>query len=299
MASSAQQPPLTTVRTRPVLRVLLFALAAFGITWLTGLLVVLSTQATLVSGAHVLPQPIDLSAPLVLTLLLIGGFGPALAAVALSATEPGGASVRALLRQVGRWRVGLGWYATAFLGPSLLGLLALLLWSGVAGQVPAQGMPTSWFQVPSPMRLVFLALGVWGEEVGWRGYALPRLQRRFSALVASVGVGVLWFGWHQWPLFTPAGPPTIDVAGLLTFFVYIVSASVLFAWLYNSTGGSLPIAWAAHVGFNLNLVSAQTVPFLVVAILYAVTAILVVVLVGPQTLRRAGNPHPVGGTASS
>ena len=286
MASSPQPPP---VRTHVVLRVLLFGLAAFGITWLTGLLVVLSTQASLVGGAHVVSQPLDLPTPLVLTLLLIGGYGPALAAAALSATEPGG--VQALLQQFRRWRVGLGWYATAFLGPSLLALLALLLWSGYAGQLPTQGIPTSWFQFPSPLRLVFLAVGVWGEEIGWRGYALPQLQRRFSALVASVGVGILWFGWHQWPLFTPAGPPAIDVGGLLIFFVYIVSASVLFAWLYNSTGGSLPIAWAAHVGFNLNLVSAPTVPFLLVAILYAVTATLVVVLVGPQTLRRARRPR--------
>ncbi len=298
MASSAQ-PPLTTVRTRLVLRALVFGLVAFGITWLAGLLVVLSTQAMLVNGAHVVAQPIDLPAPLAVTLVLIGGFGPALAAVALSATQPGGSGVRALFGQLRRWRAGAGWYVVAFLGPSLLALLAFLLSRGVAGQLPAQGMPTNWFQVPSPFRLVFLALGVWGEELGWRGYALPLLQRRFSALVASLGVGVLWFSWHQWPLFTPARPPTIDVVGLLTFFVYIVSASVLFAWLYNSTSGCLPIAWAAHIGFDVNLVSAQGVPFLLLAILYAVTAILVVVLVGPQTLRRAGKRHPAGGTVSA
>ena len=66
--------------------------------------------------------------------------------------------------------------------------------------------------------------------------------------------------------------------GLFTFLLYILSASVLFTWLYNSTGRSLPIAWMAHVGLNLNLVVAQEVPFLLIAILFAVAAALVILL---------------------
>ena len=76
--------------------------------------------------------------------------------------------------------------------------------------------------------------------------------------------------------------------GLLTFLIYIVSASVLFAWLYNSTGGSLPIAWMAHVGLNLNLGATQGVPFPLLAILFAVAAGLVILWnsLHPQSEKR-------------
>jgi uncharacterized protein len=266
--------------------VLVFAVSAFAITWGTGLAVVLSTQAELVNGAHVVPHALALPVAVVNTLLFVGAYGPALAAVAVTAAESGRTGVRALLGQLLRWRVSPGWYTVALLGPNLVVLLALLLYALYRGQAPTQ-----WLLVPGPFYLALLALGPWGEEIGWRGYALPKLQRRWSALGASLLVGLMWFVWHQWPLFTPARPPVIDVAGLATFLVYIVAISVLFAWLYNSTGGSLPIAWAAHAGLNLNVVAAQAVPFPLIAGLFALCAALVVLLAGPRTLARA---QPVG-----
>jgi uncharacterized protein len=257
-------------RTR-LLWVLVFEVGAFVITWLTGLAVVLSTQATLVNGAHAVTHPLALPMPAALILLVLGAYGPALAALMVTAAASGRAGVRALLGQFRRWRVGWHWYMLALLLPSLIALIALFLWAGFGGQAPGQ-----WLLFPTPLRLAFLALGPWGEELGWRGYALPTLQQHWSWLPASVLVGVLWFGWHQWPLFTPAGPSTIDVGGLLIFLIYIVSASILFAWLYNSTGGSLPIAWMAHVGLNLNLVATQGVPFPLIAVLFALAAGLVI-----------------------
>jgi membrane protease YdiL (CAAX protease family) len=256
------------------------------ITWLTGLPVVLSTQAGLVHNAHVLPHPLAMSRAVAELLLAIGTYGPALAALAVTAVESGRVGVRALLRQTLRWWVGLHWFVLALLGPSLITLLAVGLYAGVSGRAPAQ-----WLLVPTPIQLVLLVTSLWGEEIGWRGYALPRLQGRWSALGASLLVGVLWFVWGNWPLVTPAGPPTIDVGGLAATLVFLLSAAVLFAWLYNSTRGSLPIAWAAHVGIDLNLVASQQVPYAVVAALFAVAAILVVVLAGPRTLARA---RPVG-----
>ncbi len=280
--NSQEALPSRTPTARPLIPVLVFGAGAFLITWLTGLPVVLSPQAGLVNNAHVLPHPLALPRAVAEVLLLVGGFGPALAAVAVTAVESGRVGVRALLRQTLRWRVGLNWYTLALLGPSLLTLLAVGLYAGASGRAPAQ-----WLLVPSPVRLVLLATGLWGEEIGWRGYALPRLQGRWSALGASLLVGVLWFAWGNWPLVTPAGPPTVDVGGLAAVLVFLVSASVLFAWLYNSTRGSLPIAWAAHVGIDLNVVASQQVPFALVAALFAVAAALVVVLAGPRTLSRA------------
>ncbi len=270
MPAETQEPPAPR---RQVTWVLVFAVVAFAITWLSGLAIVLSTQATLVNGAHVVAHPLALPLPVVFTLLLLGAYGPALAALIVTAAESGRAGVRTLLGQFRRFRVGWHWYVIALLFSNLITLIAVGLLAVFNRQAPGQ-----WLLLPNPIRLVLLALVVSGEELGWRGYALPKLQERWSWVPASILVGVLWFGWHQWPLFTPAGPAVIDVGGLLTFLLYIVSASVLFAWLYNSTGGSLPIALVAHVGFDLNLVAAQGVPFLLIAVLFAVAATLVILL---------------------
>src|SRR5258708_20425767 len=111
-------------RTR-LLWVLIFAGAAFLITWLTGLAVVLSTQATLVNGAHVVAHPLALPMPASLALLFISAYGPALAALIVTATVSGRVGVRALLGQALRWRVGLQWSVLAFLFPTLIPLFPL------------------------------------------------------------------------------------------------------------------------------------------------------------------------------
>ena len=140
--------------------VLVFAVGAFAITWGTGLAVVLSTQAQLVHGAHVVPHALALPTAVVDVLLFVGAYGPALAAGVVTATESGRAGVRALLGQVLRWRVGLGWYAAALLGPNLVVLLAVI------GSALSRGQaPTQWLLVPAPFYFVLLALGPWGEEI--------------------------------------------------------------------------------------------------------------------------------------
>ena len=125
--------------------VLVFAVSAFVITWGTGLAVVRSTQAELVNGAHVVPHALALPVAVVNMLLFVGAYGPALAAVAVTAAESGRAGVRALLGQLLRWRVSLGWYTVALLGPNLVVLLALLLYALYRGQAPTQ-----WLLVPGP-----------------------------------------------------------------------------------------------------------------------------------------------------
>ncbi len=257
---------------------LFFAVGAFLITWLTGLFVVLSSHADLVNVAQHVKNPLLISFPVALTLILIGAYGPAFAALGVTAVESGHAGVRALLAQFLRWRVGLGWYALALLGPSLIGLLAVGLYVLVTRTVPEQ-----WWMLPNPLRFGLVLLGPWGEELGWRGYALPKLQSRWGAFGASGLVALIWFSWHQWPLFTPAREPNVDWVGLVVFLGYLFAVSVLMTWLYNSTSGSLPIAWAAHAGLNL---MGTMVPLIFVAVMFSLAATLVLLLNGPQTLSR-------------
>ncbi len=245
-----------------------FYALAFLITWGAGLVVALSTQSGLVNGVRgggTLPIPFAVA----ILLLLVSGAGPALAAIIVS-TAAGLGGARALLGQVLRWRAGLGWYALALLSPMLLTVLATVVWMLATGARPAR-----WLPLPTAFQLLALPILPWGEEIGWRGFAQPRLQVRLAWLPASLIVGLMWGVWHQWPLLTPAGNG-LDVFGLGVFFVYIVSESVLIGWVYNGGGRRLPLGWAGHAG--LNAVGPNPAPFGMVALAFAGAALAVAMI---------------------
>jgi membrane protease YdiL (CAAX protease family) len=265
-----------------------FAALAFLITWGTGMLVVLSDHAGFVNGAHLVPHPMRIPLPVVFLLLTMGSYGPALAAVIVSALESGRAGPRQLLQQFGKWCVGWRWFAAAGLGPVAIRILAVAIAVGLGQETPAR-----WFAAPRLASLAGMAFGPWGEELGWRGYAQARLQERVGALAASGMVGVTWFVWHYWPAATPAGAPLPALwsdfqTNGAPFLLLLIVESVVVAWLYNSTRGSLPVAWAFHAGVNLGgrtiLGNAMTFKYQVA--LFALAAIIVAALRGPRTLAR-------------
>jgi hypothetical protein len=151
---------------RPVLSFLLFAVLAFLISWGSGMVLVLSTHASMVNGAHQIMHPIPIPFPLAITLTMIGGFGPFLAAIAVTAWQSGRSGVGELMRQFRRWRVRSLWYAIALLGPALLGLISLIL-----AAISGSATPAHWFSFPRPLRLAGWLVGPWGEE--WAGAASP------------------------------------------------------------------------------------------------------------------------------
>jgi len=137
---------------------------------------------------------------------------------------------------------------------------------------------------------VINGIPAFGEELGWRGFAQPTLQKRLGALGASLAVGTMWSLWHYWRIATPAGGSVRELieASFLTWLTYELANSVLMAWLYNSTGGSLPVAWASHVGLSLgqNLVDKHPIPFGSFVLTFCAVAMLVAVLNGPRNLSR-------------
>jgi membrane protease YdiL (CAAX protease family) len=128
---------------------------------------------------------------------IFGLFGPAIAAIIMAAVTDGKSGVKALLRRVVLWRVGLPWYVIALGLPTILSLATAAL----AYLVGA----TEFIRVGAlaPIELVLFVLVV-GEELGWRGYALPRLLEKRSALTASLILGVLWGLWHLPTFLVPA-----------------------------------------------------------------------------------------------
>jgi len=256
MAATSEHPD---DRKRAATRTVLFTALTFLITLGSGIVVVLSDRAQLVNGARPIQHPLSLPMPIAVALVVVGGWGPGLAAIIVTAWESGRPGARELLRQFRRWRVRPIWYLAALLGPGLLGLVALVLSALTGGPTAAR-----WFSLPRA-RLLGLTIGPWGEELGWRGYAQPQLQQGLGAFWASLVVGTVWSVWHYWPVLTPAGGHLSEFvsADFLTWWAYELANSVMIAALYNRTGGSLPIAWAAHGGLTLgqNLVNSHPIPF--------------------------------------
>jgi hypothetical protein len=169
--------------------------------------------------------------------------GVSIAAIAVAALIDGRREVGALLRRVTVWRVGVRWYLVAILGP--VGLLALAASVNVlaGAQVATEGPLVDWLELGKlfGFQVVGVFAGAW-EELGWRGFALPRLLKRVSPLAASLGVGVLWAVWHI-PLFMSGELPWADAASLVVL-------SILFTAVFVRTKQSVLIAFLMHAAFN-------------------------------------------------
>jgi len=196
----------------------------------------------------------------------LGVFGPAVAAVVLARREGMRPGVKALLAPLLRWRVHPGWYALALL-PALV-LAALLALLNVAGrQGPIAYLPTAG-------GLLFGLVVSVVEEIGWRGYALPRLERRFGGFAASGLLGVVWYAWHL-PMFAAAGVP-LNLA--LVMLLYFTGASLVLTRLVNGSGGSLLVAVVGHLAAHLNnshrALPVEVLPLVVHAVIYAALGLL-------------------------
>lgn len=260
-----------------------FMVLAFAITWAVGSLILISNQAELLGSAPVNPT-LALPIGAAFTLLLVGDIGPAIAAMLTVAMFEGGRGVLSLLGQLKRWRIAGYWYAIGLIGPTAISLIAIAVFVAVGGR-----MDQSWIAL-QPGRIALTAVGGWGEELGWRGFAQPRLQGPFGAATGAVVVGVMWSVWHQWQIVAPGGAAfTWD--GAAWSMLYLISISILFAWIYNSTRASLPSAIAGHVGINAVRFSPYPIAF--VSLAFALTALAVTVVTGPKSLvsRRSDQPR--------
>jgi len=193
---------------------------------------------------------------------MLGIFGPLVAASILTFKESGRGGLKALFAGLLQWRVSLKWYALAHTtSASLLSAILYLL--------RAAGREGDWLFLPSAAQLVTSIVIVFAEEVGWRGYALPRLITKYGAFLASSLLGVAWAIWHI-PMFLAVGVPMSLAPVMLLFFV---GGSFFFTWLYRGSGGSLLIALLAHLGAHLNnshrALPGDVLPLVVHAMVYA------------------------------
>jgi uncharacterized protein len=230
-AQPAPQPAQPAPHPAPVRRTLLFFLVTFVFSWSIWILLAITGCENGV-------------------LDIMGRFGPLVAALLLTGVLDGRAGLAGLWKRMLIWRVHPGWYAFAFLGTAVvaLGAIGIHIWMG--GGALQFNDPAQLYLVV-PVFVYVLVLSVAGEETGWRGYALPRLQERWGALPASLVIGVVWGVWHL-PLFWMPGNFHTEIPFGL-FLLQDVALSVVITWLFNRTGGSLLLVHLFHAASNTTI----------------------------------------------
>jgi len=254
--------------------IIAYFVLAYGIAWVFWL--------PLAASSHNL-LPVRLPAAVFYNLAALG---PLLAAIIVSGAEGGKPAVRTLLGKVLKWRVGIRWYLAALLGYPVLFLVALGLDLLLGGAPSWRSSDLSGIHMPYWFLLVIMPPFVLGEEIGWRGYVLPRLQRSRSALSASLILAVLWALWHV-PSFLTRGS-IHDGYPFHLFITWLVLMTIIFTWLYNNTGGSVLHTWFLHVVMNYSgfLIPASMRSSVFVGVLILAAALLIVTVAGPARFSR-------------
>jgi membrane protease YdiL (CAAX protease family) len=221
-----------------------YFLLAFVGTWVTIVPLLLSQRGF---GLLVLPDPV-----LLLVFFLATYTGPFAAALVVTRVTTGKAGLRQLLRSIVQWRVGLQWYLLVLFGYPLLFAIGIsvaaggAIWSEMAQQWPL------FFSLYLPNILVGLFLPSLGEETGWRGFALPRLQRQYGPLFGSLILGTLHGLWHI-PAYFVRGmilPDGFDGTVFVANTLAIIAVTFIWTWLVNHARGSVLMAIFIHATSN-------------------------------------------------
>lgn len=227
-------------------------------------------------------------------------YGPALAAVTAALLTGGRSGLRQLGGRIVRWRIGLRWYAVIIFGPMVIALLEGAITFMFVGGPWSERWPAVLTDPlgASLILLVVLTLtdGL-GEEVGWRGFALPRLLALGSAVTASLVLGLLWAAWHL-PLFWTEGASLADSSVWLVF-ARLPATAVMYTWLFRQTRGSVLAAALFHAALNAFALPAPTagdslVPILTSLGLHWAIALALIAAAGAKQLDRwPAQPEPL------
>lgn len=252
---------------------------AYAISWILTIPVILSEW-------HILPK----NAFTFYFFFTIKSFGPFLAAYIMTRVLEGKEGVLRLKQSIRQIRAGWQWYLFILLGIPTLMLFGISVLPRALASF--QGYPPH-FLVTYLVSfiLIFFAGGPLGEEPGWRGFALPRMQSRYGALRGTLLLGVLWTLWHLPDFLTSAqkgGPGTglyPFYTGLPVFFLEVIALAIIFTWVFNNTKGSIFIAILLHASYNAfgvvqplfsaPIVTSTDLPFVIST---GVPALLIIIL---------------------
>jgi membrane protease YdiL (CAAX protease family) len=224
--------------------------------------------------------------------------GPLIAAVVVTARCQGPVGIADLARRMVRLRVPARWWLFALSPVLLLGVVLVI--DMAAGQpLPAygafavfSGLPSRWGSAVVAAAILFV--NGFGEETGWRGYALPALQRRFSPLVATVIISVLWAGWHAPMFIVVASFRSFSPAILVGWVIGLFCGAVVLTWLYNRSGGSILLVAVWHATYNIVSGTAAADGLLAATSTTAVIMLAVALLGAEFRARRRGRGSVLG-----
>jgi membrane protease YdiL (CAAX protease family) len=254
---------------------LTYFILAYAFSWFAGIPLALRAQGI-----------IQMQIPFSLHYLI--AYGPMLSAMIVTGLTGGVGGLRELFRRMTQWRVKLRWWLFAATPLVSYLLIASILWLLQGKPIDVITLGEIDFLPP----LGLLALPLWiltfgiGEETGWRGFALPRLQKGRSALSATIILWVMWAFWHL-PLFFYTYPVSV-IPG---FLIGLLAGSITFTWLYNSTRGSVLMTALWHGAFNFTTACVSCKADLsaaVISTLVMIWAVLVVLVLKPAALSRLG-----------
>jgi uncharacterized protein len=227
----------------------------------------------------------------------IGGLGPLIASFTATALFEGTMGVRRLAENLVRPR-SLLFLSIALFSPFLLAVCAGVI-ASIINQVPlhfgglftVREFPDFNIAVFFIYNLIFFG---WGEETGWRGFALPRLQTRMNALAASLLLALFWALWH-WPaFFYRPGYVGMGVGGILGWLFSLTTGSILLSWIFNSTRGSILCTAIFHstidIAFTSDFATGSIVSY--IGFLITLWGILTILVWKPKNLARTERVIP-------
>jgi membrane protease YdiL (CAAX protease family) len=237
-STSASRGLRQTMRNHPLL---FFFLLSFAFSWIISTPAVLSAWG-LLGGDYTIG------------LMLKQWVGPALAAYIMTSVIEGKSGLQSMPTRIRQWHVGWQWYLFILLGVPVLILLGILIQPGTLARF--QGLPSQ-FLVTYLLSFVAVFIGVGlPEEIGWRGFALPRMQPRYGPLLGTLLLGAVWGFWHLLYFLTPdhGGGPGTDFAAVFTnflvFFLMVIALAIVFTWVFNHTRESVLIAALLHAAID-------------------------------------------------
>jgi len=225
------------------------------------------------------------------------GWGIIIASVIMTGLTLGKSGVITLLRRFLIWRVGWKWYAAAFLLYPAIFTTAVLI-NAVWSQSPIDFsvvMAHKIFGASANLPTFILPFFIFdfltnGEEMGWRGYVLPRLQAKHSALISSLILGVIWAFWH-FPRYLAPG----NSSSFILLIIKVLADAVIYTWVYNNTKGSLLLTTILHAAGNTagvflpmaNTLSGEHMDVYITAIVFLIIITATVIInTGSKTLSR-------------
>lgn len=191
--------------------------------------------------------------PILALIGIPGGFGPSIAALIVVAINEGRTGVRVLLKQFGSFRVHWKWYLIVLLIPCLIYFLATVS-TAMFGFELGEAAYGEGLKLTFVYLLLALPFGPLMEELGWRGYMLPTLLKKYSVFKSSLILGFCWSLWHLASFTFPgAAIPAVfevNVWTIVLYFLNITAETFIFSYVYLRTRGSLIMAILLHTAFN-------------------------------------------------